>query len=154
MGVIVGRELPSKLVEYLRGHRVAYVATVDSDGWPDTAPISWIVALSSRMLRMAIDSGVETVANIRENGHVRISVLGGNLTLSIKGEARVVKARMDSVTVPTTMIEVAVVEVKDDGFWGRNDVDGAALPWSQRRQVASDIAILAELRSEIPSPVL
>ncbi|HUX85408.1 MAG TPA: pyridoxamine 5'-phosphate oxidase family protein [Chloroflexota bacterium] len=154
MGIIVGGELPSKLIEYLRGHRVAYVATVDADGWPDTAPISWIVAVSSRLIRMAIDSGVETVANIRENGHVRICVLGGNLTLSIKGEARIVKPRMDSVTVPTTMIEVAVVEVKDDGFWGRNDVDGAALPWSQRRQVASDIAILAELRSEIPSPVL
>ncbi|HLH72316.1 MAG TPA: pyridoxamine 5'-phosphate oxidase family protein [Chloroflexota bacterium] len=154
MGVIIGEELPSKLVEYLRGHRVVYVATVDQDGWPDTAPISWIVAVSPRIIRMAIDSGVETVANIRSNGHVRISVLGGNLTVSIKGEARIIKERMDSVIVPTTMIEVEVLEVKDDGFWGRNDVEGEALPWSQRRQVASDVAILAELRSEIPSSVL
>lgn len=154
MGIIIGAELSSRLMEFLRGHRVVYVATVDPQGWPDAAPITWVTAISPRIIRMAIASGVATIANIRDNGRVRISLLGGNVTVSIKGKARILKEPMQSVSVTTTMVEVEVTEVKDDGFWGRNDITGLATPWAQRRQVASDIAIIAELRNEFPQTSL
>ena len=148
MGVIVGTELSPKLVDYLRGHRLVYVATVDEEGWPDLAPISWVTALDAKKIRMAIDSNVGTVANVARTGRVRLSVLGGTMSVTIKGAARIVRERMESVAVPTSMIEVEVSEVKDDAFWGRAGDDGLALLWSQRRRVASDIAIMTELRGD------
>jgi hypothetical protein len=151
VGIIVGTELSPKLVDYLRGHRLVYVATVDDAGWPDLAPISWVTAVDPKTIRMAIDSNVATVENIARNGRIRLSLLGGTMSVTIKGSARVVKDRMESIPVSTAMIEVAVTEVKDDAFWGRADDDGLALLWSQRRQVASDIAIVTELRGAAPA---
>jgi flavin reductase (DIM6/NTAB) family NADH-FMN oxidoreductase RutF len=147
MGVVIGTQLPARVVEYLRGHRVVYVATIDESGWPDAAPISWVTAIDPRTIRLAVDSGVETVANVAANGRVILSLLGGAMSVSIKGRGRIVKERMEAVAVPTSMIEVEVLEVKDDSFWGRPNDEGLVVPWSQRRQVASDIAILAELNA-------
>ncbi|MBI3979665.1 MAG: pyridoxamine 5'-phosphate oxidase family protein [Chloroflexi bacterium] len=145
MGVILGNELPEQAMEYLRGGHPVVVATLDADGWPETAPFGWVVARDPRTIRLAVNQQVGTYANIRNNGKVRLSIADGAMNISAKGRATVLKGRMESILLPTALVEVHIEEVKDDAVMGR--VDGEKIRWERRRQMASDDAVLQELLS-------
>ncbi|MBI3965932.1 MAG: pyridoxamine 5'-phosphate oxidase family protein [Chloroflexi bacterium] len=145
MGVTIGTELSPDAIKLLQGDRTVVLATVDANGWPDTAPFAWAVAKDTRTVRVAVNHQVATLENIRRNGRIRICLVGGGQTISIKGNGSVVKERMASVALPTAMVEIAVEEVKNDAVMGR--IDGEKVRWDRRGEVASDSAIVGELLS-------
>lgn len=145
MGVRIGSELSPEIIALLQGDRPVVLATVDEAGWPDTAPFSWAVATDPKTVRVAVNEQVETLRNIRRDGKVRLCAIGGGMTVSIKGRARVVKEHMESTALATVMVEICVDEVKNDDVMGR--IDGEKVRWDRRHAVALDSAIVAELRS-------
>lgn len=147
MGVKIGSELSPDVVALLQGDRPIVLATVDDEGWPDTAPFTWAVATDAKTVRVGVNEQVGTLHNIRRNGRVCLCVIGGGMTVSIKGRARVIKEHMSSTPLATAIVEITVEEVKNDDVMGR--IDGAKLRWDRRHAVAADAAVVAELRSAV-----
>jgi hypothetical protein len=145
MSLILGNELPERAMNYLQVGRLVVMATVDEQGRPDTAPISWITALDSRTIRLAISPEVSTYRNILRNDRVMLSLLGGAMTLGISGRARVLSESMFEVPFPMAMVEVVVDEVKDDSVIGRG-TEGEPIRWEDRRRSVSDITVHNALR--------
>jgi len=145
MGEIIGQEMPSKVLNYLRGGKLVIVATVDPDGRPNSAPFSWVVAPDSRTIRMGINQGVATLHNIKRNGFVSLSIVAPGLFVTIKGSARVVKDAIEEAPLPTAVVEVQVEEVKDDAVIGRVKPGQEATRWTDRRRLLSDSTILGAL---------
>jgi hypothetical protein len=146
MSQILGNQLPERAMNYLQVGRLVVMATVDERGWPDTCPISWIVALDPTILRLAISREVSTYRNVLKNENVMISLVGGAMTLGIRGRARILSEGMDDVPLPMAMIEVQVDEVKDDSVIGRG-IEGEMIKWEERRRAVSDISVEKALRN-------
>jgi hypothetical protein len=146
MSLILGNELPERAMNYLQVGRLVTMATVDERGWPDAAPISWIMALDKRTLRIAVSREVATYRNIQQNENVIISLLGGAMTLGIRGRARVISENMDGISLPMAMVEVIVDEVKDDSVIGRG-IEEEIVKWEDRRRSVSDLSIETALRN-------
>ena len=150
MGRIVGKQLPDVLIHRLRhaGSRPVTVATVDEQGRPNSAPISWIVARDARTLRIAVTHNTETLCNLRQNGHVCITVLGSGIAMTVTGRGKVVKETMESVPFPTAIIEIDVEGVKDDGELRTGPSESDDVAWSKRRASMSDARVQSELLEE------
>jgi hypothetical protein len=146
MSLILGNELPERAINYLQVGRLVIMATVDERGWPDTAPISWITALDKRTLRIAVSREVATYRNIQRNENVIISLLGGAMTLGIRGRARVISDSIDDISLPMAMVEMIVDEVKDDSVIGRG-MEEEIVRWEDRRRSVSDIRVEHALRN-------
>jgi len=146
MSLILGNELPERAMKYLQVGRLVVMATVDERGWPDTAPISWIAAVDSRTLRLAISQEVATFRNIQRNENVMLSLLGAAMTLGIRGRARIVSETIDDIPLPMAMVEVIVDEVKDDSVIGRG-LEEELVRWEDRRRAVSDIRVAHALRN-------
>jgi len=138
-------------MNYLQVGRLVVVATVNDRGWPDTAPISWITALDRRTLRMAVSREVSTYRNILYNERVTLSLIGGAMTLGIRGRARVLADDMEQIPLPMAMVEVLIDEVKDDSFIGRG-AEGELIKWEDRRRMVSDISVHNALRNTTFEP--
>jgi hypothetical protein len=146
MSQILGKELPERAMSYLQMGRLVVMATVDERGWPDTCPISWIVALDSTTLRLAISREVSTYRNLLQNESVMISLIGGAMTLGIRGRARLLSEDMDNIPLPMAMVEVRIDEVKDDSVIGRG-LEGELIKWEERRRTVSDLHVENALRN-------
>lgn len=141
-------ELPDEAMKSL-SHvgRLVVVATVDSNGWPSTAPLAWVVAKDKQTIRMAVNAAAATLQNVYDSNKVSLFISGDNVALSVKGRARVIKEPMHSVPFPTAMVEVTVEAVEDKMPlpWG---LASAEVPtWAQRRRVVSDAVVEQELMS-------
>jgi hypothetical protein len=59
----------------------------------------------------------QTYANILRDGKVMVFVMNAdNISLGIRGDARVIKEPMDSISWRVDIIEIAIVEVKSDAI--------------------------------------
>ncbi len=145
MSQILGERLPERAMRYLQVGRLVILATVDERGCPDTCPISWIVALDPSTVRFAVSKEVNTYRNLQHNDSVMISLLGGAMTLGIRGRARIIAEEIDGLPLPMAMVEVAVSEVKDDSVIGRG-TEGRLIRWEERRRSISDIRVEQALR--------
>jgi len=93
---------------------IAVVATVDPDGAPRTAPFGSLRAVTPRLLRLACNHYHDTYANLCRDGRVSVALLAPpNIAVSIRGQARVVKERMDTGE-NFAVLEIDVEEVKND----------------------------------------
>ncbi|MBF6614173.1 MAG: pyridoxamine 5'-phosphate oxidase family protein [Chloroflexi bacterium] len=146
MSQIVGNQLPERAMKYLQVGRLVVLATVDERGWPDTCPLSWVVAIDPRVVRLVISREVSTYRNLLCNENVIISLTGGAMTLGIRGRARLLADEIDDVPLPMAMFEVQVDEVKDDSVIGRG-VEGALVRWEERRRSVSDLRVEQALRN-------
>ena len=145
MSQILGTELPDRALSHLQVGRLVIMATVDGRGRPDTAPMSWVMALDHRTIRVAVSPEVSTYRNILENDRVMLSLIGGTMTLSISGRARVLAELIEDVPFPMAMVEVLVDEVKDDCMIGRG-ISDEAVRWEDRRRSVSDMRVEQALR--------
>jgi hypothetical protein len=149
MSLILGNELTDRAMSYLQVGRLVIMATVDERGMPNTSPISWITAIDRRLLRLAVSPEVNTFINISKNPNVMISLLGGAMTLGIRGRARVLLDQIEDVPFPMAMVEIEVDEVKDDSVIGRG-IAGELIKWEDRRRTVSDIRVETALRNGPP----
>jgi len=141
-------ELPEEALKHL-SHvgKTVVVATVDAAGWPNTAPLTWVVAKDKQTIRMAVNAAASTLQNIHASGRVAIFIGNDAIAISVKGRARVLKEPMHSVPFPTALIEV-VVEAVEDKMALPPGIGSAEVPtWDQRRRVVSDAAVEQELLS-------
>jgi Pyridoxamine 5'-phosphate oxidase len=146
MSLILGNRLPERAMNHLQVGRLVVLATVDEHGRPDTCPVSWILALDPSCLRLAISREVNTYRNIQKNKHVMISLLGGAMTLGIRGRARILSDDLDGIPLSMAIIEVEVDEVKDDSVIGRG-LNEEVVRWEERRRSVSDMRVENALRN-------
>ncbi|NPV53190.1 MAG: pyridoxamine 5'-phosphate oxidase family protein [Firmicutes bacterium] len=106
--------LPGNVVDLLQKRlTTCVVATTASDGRPHVAPVNLIVARDDRMLRLALERDGRTLANLRSNQWVAISILDeGDIAVEIKGEAVIVKEHMNANST-MAMVDVTVREVEN-----------------------------------------
>jgi hypothetical protein len=122
-------ELPSDVFAALHKpnraiNPVTIVATVDSDGRPRTAPFGSLRAITPQLLRLACGNHHDTYANLCRDGQVSVAVLASpNIAVSIRGHARVVKARME-IAKHLVALEIDIEEVKND-MMQRGIIEGA-----------------------------
>ncbi|KON29534.1 hypothetical protein AC482_06260 [miscellaneous Crenarchaeota group-15 archaeon DG-45] len=94
---------------------IMVVATVDEDGSPRTAPFGWVYAKDSRTLRFSTSRGHDTYKNIVRDGRVMVCLMEeGNTAISIKGNARVYKERLESVSSHIAIVEIDITNIKND----------------------------------------
>jgi len=93
---------------------IVVVATVDEDGSPRTAPFGWVYVKDGRTLRFSTSRGHDTYKNIVRDGRVMVCLMEeGNIAVSIKGNARVCKEKLN-VREYCAMVEVDITGVKND----------------------------------------
>jgi flavin reductase (DIM6/NTAB) family NADH-FMN oxidoreductase RutF len=93
---------------------VAIVATVDPDGSPRTAPFGSVRAITPRLLRLCSWHGHDTCVNLRRDGRVMVCLVAPpDISVSVRGRARVVRERMDHDEA-FTALDIDVEEVKND----------------------------------------
>ena len=93
---------------------VAIVATVDPDGSPRTAPFGSVHAITPRLLRLCSWHGHDTCVNLSRDGRVMVCLVSPpDISVSVRGRARVVKERMDHDEA-FTALDIDVEEVKND----------------------------------------
>jgi hypothetical protein len=115
---VLGDELPLNAFQLLHDHTTnAVLATVDENGYPRTAPFGLICAINRKTLRVGMNAKHRTYANILRDGKVMVCVMDAdNISLGIRGDARVIKEGMDSIPWRVGIIEIAIVEVKSDAI--------------------------------------
>ena len=112
-------ELPPDVFAVLRKpdgaiNPITIVATVDPDGAPRTAPFGSLRAVTPELLRLVSNRYHDTYANFCRDGRVMVALLSPpNIAVGIRGQARVVKERMDS-DEHDAVVEIDVEEVKND----------------------------------------
>jgi hypothetical protein len=95
------------------------LATMSNDDVPSTAFCSWVVAANPETIALALDSRSTAHRNITAgNRQVALEVLADDLILSVRGEATIVKAQLDSVPFPCALVTVSIVDVRDHGVSG------------------------------------
>lgn len=151
MSLILGNRLPDRAINYLQVGRLVVLATVDELGRPDTCPVSWITALNPSCIRLAISREVNTYRNILNNEHVMISLVGGAMTLGIRGRARVLSDSLDGIPLSMAIVEMTVDEVKDDSVIGRG-LEDELVKWEERRRSVSDMRVESALKNTGPLP--
>ena len=115
----LANELPEHVYDVLRKperaiNPVSVVATVNTDGTPHTAPFGSLRALNPNRLRMICFQYHHTYSNLLRDGRISISVLAPpDIAVSIRGFARMVKAKMD-LDVNYAIFEIKVDRVKND----------------------------------------
>ncbi len=162
MGKIIGGELTDKIMQNLEHVPTLILATVDEEGWPHTAPMSWIKVKDRRTLSMAIHRDISSLRNIRCSGKVRLVAMGRGMAISIRGIARIVKEEMESSPFPAAVVEVTVDEIKDDLAVGRAEhPEAPVMKWGDQAitraypQVKTELSILQIKVGDImSSPVI
>ena len=92
---------------------VAIVATVDEDGTPRTAPFGSLRAVTPRRLQLCSWHGHDTYANLCRDGRVSVALVSPDVSVSVRGRARVVRERM-AHDETFAALEIDVEEVKND----------------------------------------
>lgn len=112
-------EMPEKLLAYLHRGGPALVLSCGADGYA-TSAYSWAVALDPQRLRVGVDEGGSTYANLQRTGQAAVHIIGpDDLAFLVKGTARFVKERLDAASPANMAIfEIDVVGARDQSFPG------------------------------------
>ena len=104
MSKLLGNELPVDLYRRLLGNdleqsaeKVILLATVDEDGWPHLAMLSYfeVFAKDPRTLRLATYNGSRTTQNMRANGKATISIIDERIVYYVKGNVEEMTREME-----------------------------------------------------------
>jgi flavin reductase (DIM6/NTAB) family NADH-FMN oxidoreductase RutF len=144
--------LAGDLLAYLQTQHPVVVITLDPDGTPCAEMVSWVVAPDVGTIRLAIGSQRRTVRNVRERGAIALQILGAGLACEVKGRARVVKERCESVRFPQTLVEVRVESVRDNMYPANFVTGDVPVGWpgsTEGHHQGWNAAIEAELRCNL-----
>jgi hypothetical protein len=111
-------ELPPEVFEAWRKSNraispVAIIATVNPDGTPRTAPFGSLQAVTPRLLRLCSWRDHDTYANLCRDGRVSVALVSPDVSVSVRGRARVVREQMHH-DEQFAALEIDVEEVKND----------------------------------------
>lgn len=141
-------KLPPALLNLLQQGCPALLLTAGADGFPHTA-FTWAVAGEGEVLRFAADHGSVTLANLEREARAALQVIGDNLIFLVKGAARLVKPQIEAAPFWVAMMELAVLEVKDQS-WPGVSVRPLSYDWpldQHERMLAVEQAVYNEMRT-------
>lgn len=112
--------LPRDLIDLMRDLNVfpVVVATADKEGNLHITFITWVYPIDERRLRIAISSNAKTSQNIRETGRVAIQIFAPNKALSVYGNAKEIKEKIEEIPFPVSVFEVDIDTVENALFPG------------------------------------
>ena len=112
--------LPRDLIDLMRDLNVfpVVVATADKEGNVHITFITWVYPIDERKLRIAVSSNAKTSQNIRETGRVAIQIFAPDKALSVYGNAKEIKERIEDVSFPVSVFEVDIDTVDNALFPG------------------------------------
>ncbi len=92
--------------------QVILIHTVDSDGWPHPAVLSYfeVVAIDKANIRMATYRTSRTSENMRQREKVTLSIFGNRETYYLKGDAQRLREEMQSAP-HNSMFNVSLAQV-------------------------------------------
>lgn len=130
--------MPPDLVAYLSGGRLVVGATIDERGEAYTMVMNSAIAIDPHTIRFCLDHRTHTLTNLRANGRMMLEVVGDGLIYGVRGTAAVIRAQMDHAPVPSSLIELAVEEVKRDLPPGV-EVDAPGFRWGAMSQYMAPV---------------
>jgi Pyridoxamine 5'-phosphate oxidase len=130
--------MPADLVAYLSGGRLVTGATIDENGDPYTMVMNSVIAIDQHTIRFCLDHRTHTLTNLRANGRMMLEVIGDGLVYGVRGTAAIIREQMDHAPIPSSLIELAVEEVKRDLPPGV-EVDAPAFRWGAIAQFMTPV---------------
>lgn len=128
---------------------IGIAGTVNEDGTPNTAPISFIFAKDEQTLLIALLNTNTTTQNVKRNGKICIEILGASdLAIGIRGTAKILREPMESSSA-MIMAEVKVEGVKQDTSPAQIVIQGAASKPRSEKAIAFEQGVIAEIMKEI-----
>jgi len=93
---------------------ISTVGTVNEDGSPNAAPMSFFYCPDERTIVVAMVGTSQTAANIKRDGRAIIEVLfGGDVVFGVRGRGRVIKEALEC-NQATMAVKIEVGSVKKD----------------------------------------
>lgn len=138
-------ELPAQLFEFLHHGAAGLLVTVGVDGWPHTA-FTWIGAPDPLRVRVVIDEGSTTLANLNVNPRVAAQVIGPDeLVYLVKGRAALAPdERKMPAGLKIVLADLIVGEVKDQS-WSPVTVMPLQYVWAKPEMIAAEQAVFRML---------
>lgn len=141
--------MPDRLVAYLRPGAPGLLLSSGADGWP-TSAYTWVIALDALRLRVAVDAGGSTLANLQRSGQAAVQLIGEHdMTFLVKGRARELAPRLAAAApYAIGLWEVEVTGAKDQS-WPGVATTALAYTWpAEQREamLAMERAVYAEMR--------
>ncbi|KZE47451.1 hypothetical protein AV540_18760 [Brevibacillus parabrevis] len=119
MAETVSQTLSEELFALLQKERFVTLATVDHEtGAPSVSSLSWTFAVSSGLIRFAVDSRSRILANIAKEPQVVLHLIGAGSSFAINGRAELKAERLEGVPLKLAMVEIAIDSVRDVMFYG------------------------------------
>lgn len=149
----VGDQLSPEILDYLQSQHPFVVITHGDDGWPCADVVSWIFAPDEQTIRMVIGAKRPSVANIRLRRETTLQILGEGLAYEIKGTARVIKERCESIRFPQSMVEVRVTSIRENMYPANFVTGDVPVSWPETTDAHHhewNTAVAEEMRTAIP----
>jgi hypothetical protein len=115
MARYLGETVPQDYLEYINNNLInGILATMDEDGYPRTAPITFIRCKTEKQLLLGIGGMTRMSDNIRRDGKLSLCLVEeGDLALSIRGKGKIIREPMECNKY-MVVVSVQVEEVKSD----------------------------------------
>lgn len=115
MARYLGKSVPKDIMEFINHNLVNGIwATVDQDGWPRTAPITFIRCKTANNLILGIGAQTRMAANVRRDGKLSLCLVeADDLALSIRGKGKIIREPMECNQY-MAVVSVLIDEVKSD----------------------------------------
>lgn len=142
--------LAPNLLDYLQTHHPFVLITLDGNGFPSADVLSWLLAVDEHRIRLMVGSQRPSVANIRADVRATLQVLGRGMAYEIKGTARVIKERCESVRFPQTMLELRVDSVRENMYPANFVMSDVPVSWPASTDLHHhgwDEAVAEEMRA-------
>ncbi len=112
-------KLTDELFEELQNEKFVLLHTTDTevDG-PTSSAISWVYAVNSSTLRIAVDQRSRLIANIKKNNRVAVTVFASGSVYEILGSASLITEALDDVPFKLSCIDVNIDSFRDAMFYG------------------------------------
>jgi len=124
---------------------ISTVGTVNEDGSPNTAPMSFFWCPDQRTIVAGMVGASQTAANIRRDGRVIIEVLfGGDVAFGIRGRGVVITESLTS-NAATMAVKIRVASVKRDTSPAQVITSGPLCTPRSARAVEYEKAVWEEL---------
>lgn len=111
--------LTEALYAQLQKENFVLLHTVDADsGNPTTSAISWIYAIDTARLRLALDGRSRLVTNMVNRPGTSVTVFGEGTVHAIYGNAVLVTEHLEGVPFPLACVDIEITAVRDAMFYG------------------------------------
>lgn len=115
MSKIIGEELDEKSFKQFRAREgTVVVATITSNGYPNTTPVHLVTAVNKKTLLLAMNRNHQGVINIRQESKAMLSLCEkDDLNISVRCNMVVFKENMEC-NPAMCIVKAGIIDIKDD----------------------------------------